>query len=102
MANRLDLQTTLEKILGSSNVYYQPPASKTIKYPAIVYSKSNVNNTYANNATYSRYNSYEIIVIDYKPDNPVIEKLLDLPYCSFSRHYVADNLHHDALRLSKY
>ena len=102
MANRLDLQTMLEKLLGSTNVYYQPPASVKLKYPAIVYSKAGIGKKYANNATYSRSNSYEIIVIDYKPDNPVIDKLLDIPYCSFSGHYVADNLHHDALKLSKF
>ena len=102
MANRLTLHDTMTKLLGSQNVYYQPPASTKMKYPAIVYSRSNINEKYANNAIYSRYNSYDIIVIDNLPDNPVIEKLLDLPYCSHSRHYVSDNLHHDVLKLSKF
>ena len=37
MANRLDLQALLEDLLGSRNVYYQPPESVKMNYPAIVY-----------------------------------------------------------------
>lgn len=99
MATRLSLQAELERLLGSSNVYYQPPASVKMKYPAIVYSKSNIDDKYANDKSYSRSHMYEVIVIDYNPDNKVIDELLELPYCRFSRHYVSDNLHHDALTL---
>ena len=99
MADRLDLQRTLEQILGSSNVYYQPPASVVMKYPAIVYSKKNIEDGHANNKPYLRDYRYEIIVIDKQPDNDAINKLLELPYCSFSTHYTADNLHHDVLNL---
>lgn len=99
MASRLKLQTLLEKLLGSRNVYYQPPESVKMEYPAIVYSKSNVKSTFANNAAYSLLRRYEITVIDRKPDNEVIDRLLNLPYCSFDRHYRSDNLNHDTLTL---
>lgn len=99
MANRLELQSKLEELLGSKNVYYQPPASVTMQYDAIKYSRKNIESRYANNAAYSLLNCYEIIVIARRPDNPVIEKLLALPYCSFDRSYKADNLNHDVLTL---
>lgn len=99
MANRLRLQSELEKLLGSRNVYYQPPESIKMEYPAIVYSKTNIKSTFADDAAYSFSRCYEIIVIDTKPDNSVIDKLLNLPYCSFNRHYKADNLNHDVLTL---
>lgn len=99
MATRLELQTKLEELLGSRNVYYQPPASKQMEYPAIKYSKSDIQSRFANGSTYSLLNCYEIIVIDRKPDNAVINKLLNLPYCSFDRHYASDNLNHDVLTL---
>lgn len=99
MASRLELQTTLEEMLGSRNVYYQSPASVQMRYPAIRYSKSNIQSTYADNSRYSKMTRYEIIVIDKSPDNPVIDKLLELPYCSYDRHYVSDNLNHDSLTL---
>ena len=99
MADRLDLQSILEELLESRNVYYQPPESTKMQYDAIKYSKKNIVSRYANNTTYSMMDCYELIVIAAKPDHPVIKKLLALPYCSFDRHYVADNLNHDVLTL---
>lgn len=99
MASRLQLQTLLEELLESENVYYQPPSSKKMEYDAIRYSKSNIQSTYANDSKYSNMNRYEIIVISRKPDHPVIDKLLALPYCSFDRHYTAENLNHDVFTL---
>lgn len=99
MGSRLELQTKLEELLGSKNVYYQPPASCRMEYPAIKYSKSDIQSRFANGSAYSLSNRYELIVIDRKPDNVVINKLLSLPYCSFDRHYASDNLNHDVLTL---
>ena len=54
----------------------------------------------ANNSTYLLTNRYEVIVIDKKPDNVVIEKmLLTFLYSSYDRHYKADNLNHDVLTI---
>lgn len=99
MASRQELQTKLEELLGSRNVYYQPPESKKMQYDAIRYSKKKMNIKYANNALYTKMNCYEITVIARIPDNPVIDKLLELPYCVFDRHYESDNLNHDVFTL---
>lgn len=99
MASRLELQSVLEELLGSRNVYYQPPESTKMSYPAIRYNKKEIRSRYADDSKYSKKSSYEIIVIDRNPDNTVIDKLLTLPYCSFERHYKADNLNHDVLAL---
>ena len=99
MASRLELQTKFEELLGSRNVYYQPPESISMNYPAIVYSRDEIDKKSANNSTYLLTNRYEIIVIDRLPDNPVIEKLIRLPMCNYERSYKADNLNHDVLTL---
>lgn len=99
MSNRTNLQATLERILGSRNVYYQPPESVKITYPAIVYSRDDVVSQHADDMKYIHTNRYEIIVIDKRPDNEAIDKILELPLSSFNRHYTADNLHHDVLTL---
>ena len=99
MSNRTNLQADLERILGSRNVYYQPPESVKINYPAIIYSCSDIDVRHANDKTYMMTKRYEIIVIDKKPDNSVIDTLLQLPLCSYDRHYVSDNLYHDVLTL---
>ena len=99
MASRESLHEMLKDMLGSSNVYYQPPESEKMEYPAIRYSKSNIESRYANDTKYSLMDRYEIIVIAKRPDHPVIKKLLMLPYCSYDRPYVSDNLNHDVLTL---
>ena len=99
MTSRLELQSKLEELLGSRNVYYQPPENLKMSYPAIVYSKARPDVKRANDQIYLQKNRYEIIVISKSPDNPVIDKLIGLPYCSYDRNYVSDNLHHDVFTL---
>lgn len=99
MARRLELQEKLEELLGSRNVYYQPPETIKMEYPAIVYSKSNVASRFADDTVYSATTSYEVTVIDRRPDNPVIDKLLQMQYCSYNRNYKAENLEHDVLTI---
>ena len=41
MAQRLILQSALEAILGSRNVYFQPPSGFQMQYPCIVYTLDN-------------------------------------------------------------
>ena len=99
MSSRLELQTKLEELLGSRNVYYQSPESVKMEYPAIVYSKEKIDTKNANNSIYLKRVRYLLIVISKKPDDPVIDKLLEMPYCSYDRQYKSDNLNHDVLTL---
>ena len=100
MGDRLDLQTTLETLLGSRNVYFQPPSSIKMSYPAIVYSRKNVTLLRANDNIYSQLPEYELTLIDPDPDSEFIEKLLQLPYCRFDRHFTSDNLNHDVFSIN--
>ena len=99
MADRVELQSLLEELLGSKNVYYRAPEGIKMSYPAIKYSKSTIRKDYANDRAYSMRDCYQLIVIAKLPDHPVIKKLLELPYCSYDRYYVADNLNHDVLTI---
>ena len=99
MASRLDLQTKFEEILGSRNVYYQPPASVKMQYPAIVYRRKGIDTRFANNVVYMHSTSYEVVLIDKNPDSEFIDKILRLPYCSYDRHYTSDNLNHDVFTI---
>ena len=99
MADRLELQSLLEEMLDSRNVYYMPPESIKMQYDAIRYAKQDIRKVHANNGAYSMKDMYELTVIAKLPDHPVIKKLLALPYCSYNRHYTADNLHHDVLTI---
>lgn len=99
MGSRLDLQTKLETLLGNQNVYYQPPASVRMNYPAIVYYRSNIENRHADDDVYMQAYFYEVIVIDEDPDSEVVENISKLPGCRFDRHYTSDNLNHDVFTL---
>ena len=99
MGTRLELQTMLETLLGSRNVYFQPPASVKMSYPAIVYSRSNIVNTHANDNVYLQDRAYRVTVVDKDPDSPLVDLVSKLPLCSFQQHYTADNLNHDVFLL---
>ena len=96
---RLDLQTLLENLINCDHVYYQPPSNLQMKYPAIRFSRSDIENKFADNSVYAQQHAYEIIVIDKDPDSEIVEKVSKLPTARFERHYVADNLNHDVFQL---
>lgn len=100
MASRLNLQKELEEILGSRNVYFQPPESLKLKYPCIVYSLEGVDKRNANNSMYKGVNRYNIVTIDADPDSTIYMRILEhFPMCSFDRSYVSDNMNHNSLTL---
>lgn len=94
MHDRLDLHEELCKILGSRNVYFQPPVSVSMKYPAIVYERDNIRNSHADDGVYKQSLVYSVTVIDFDPDSEIVDKISKLPKCSFSRHFTSDNLNH--------
>lgn len=99
MTNRLELHEYLCEILQSCNVYFQPPESVKMNYPAIVYSRNNIENTFADDSVYTQNNEYQIIVIDKNPDSEYVKSISKLPMCRFNRHYISDNLNHDIFTL---
>lgn len=95
MNRREELHEILCETLGSRNVYFQPPESIKMQYPAIVYSRDDIDNNFANNSVYMQSLAYSIIVIDSDPDSEVVDRVSKLPRCQYDRHYKADNLNHD-------
>lgn len=95
MSSRTQLHEELVTLLGSRNVYYQPPESIKMHYPAIVYSRSDINNKYANNKFYLQHDAYQITVIDFDPDSEIVRKMSQFPMTEFNRHFTSDNLNHD-------
>lgn len=96
---RIELQQLLEKITGSKHVYFQPPESYKMTYPAIVYSRSKIKNLKANDHNYISRTSYEVLVISKDPDCEWIDAINDLPFCEHQSHFVSDSLNHDKFLL---
>lgn len=99
MGRRLDLHEILCEILGSRNVYFQPPTGFQMKYPCIVYDRSKIDTRYAENVPYAHFNRYSVTVIDRDPESEIPYKIADLPKCAHDRQFVNDNLYHDVFTL---
>lgn len=97
--SRERLSIILHEILGNDNVYYQPPESIKINYPAIVYSREKISNMFANDSVYKQDRAYTITVIDKNPDSEIVEQISRLPMCKFDRHFTFGNLNHDVFIL---
>ena len=96
---RLELSKILRGLIESDNVYFQPPPSVEMKYPAIVYEREKIESTNADNTKYLKHVRYMLKYISRNPDDEMVFKLSDLPYCSHQRRYVADGLYHDVFEL---
>ena len=94
MNRRAALDAMLKEIEGV-HVYYQPPASVQMVYPAIRYERARVDNWHADNNPYMHAVGYELTVIDRNPDSPIVDFISRLPKCRWNRHYTANNLNHD-------
>lgn len=94
MESRLTLHKILKKILGTDNVYFQPPESIKLSYPCIIYNLDGTDNLIADNSNYIKNKKYEITLIHKDPDNDIWEKIENLEYCKFNNSFTNDNLYH--------
>lgn len=88
-----DLQAVIEKE-ARRHVYFQPPSNIRIAYPCIVYSLSDIDSKFADNMPYMHQRKYSLTIMDKNPDSMIVDKVAQLPRCSFDRAYTADNLYH--------
>jgi hypothetical protein len=94
LPHRLEIQSLLEEILGSSEVHFQQPSSDEMIYPAILYTQDFESVQFASNLPYRRDKRWQVTVIDRNPDSLIPDKIGDLPSSRFDRRYPKDNLHH--------
>lgn len=99
MGQRLELQTILEDLLGTRQVYFQPPANVQMEYPCIVYERDAARTRFAGNTPYRYTKRYQVTIIDQDPDSDIPDKVAALPMCLFNRHFAANNLNHDVFNI---
>lgn len=97
MAQRLDLHAILKAIVP--NVYFQPPASTTMKYPCIRYERTNIRSRSADNSPYLHVKEYTLTVIDENPDSTIPDAVSKLSRCTFDRAYKITGLNHDVFNI---
>lgn len=95
MANRLQLQKDLVNLLGSKNVYYDPPETIKLQYPCFIYQSDIPYDVKANNRSYMYVKRYSITYVDTNPDNDMTVRLLTtFGHISAGNPYTSDGLHH--------
>ena len=99
MANRADLDRELRTLLGSNNVYFQPPESTKLKFDCFVYRLSGANVVSADNDIYLYNREYALTFITKNPDNPLIDEIpkyfaKKLKICRLNSYFTSDNLNH--------
>lgn len=100
MKGRLKVHNKLLDVLGSSNVYFQPPEASKIKYPAIIYNLSDYTHRQADNRNYVNSERYTVTYIHKDPDSDLVSKMSDnFKMCRFDRRYVQNNLYHDVFSI---
>lgn len=95
MNNRLELQKTFEELIGSRNVYFQPPSNVHMNYPCIVYFRESYDTEHANDKVYKSVSRYKVTYIDPDPDSIVPLTLLGkFSMISPRTSFASDNLNH--------
>lgn len=92
--SRLKLHVILVALLGSNNVYYQPPSTLKMQYPCIVYEQDALDRSFADNVPYRSTKRYQVTIIDRNPDSLISEKVSALPLSAFVRRFTNDQLNH--------
>lgn len=100
MDRRLKLHEELCDILGSRNVYFQPPESLKLKYPCIIYDRAHGDTQFADDRPYTFEMSYDLTLVDEDPDSNLIEDIAShFSMCVHDNHFTVDNLNHDVFRI---
>lgn len=100
MAARLELHEKLCEVLGSKDVYYQPPESIKLRYPCIIYERSKTNIRYADNNIYNTVKSYDLTVVYKNADSDLHDRILaSFRMIQHDRSFKNDNLYHDVFKL---
>lgn len=99
MDRREELHQILKDILGSNNVYFQPPKSVMLDYPCIVYKRSDIYSIKADNINYLNRVRYTLTLIGDNPESDLVKELLEIPMCSYDRFFTSDGLNHDVFSL---
>lgn len=94
-SRRLELHEKLVELLGSRNVYFQPPETLKLKFPCIIYNYELGDTIKANDRNYRIYDRYQITYVTKDPEDSKIDEFLEaFQMINHDRHFTSDNLNH--------
>lgn len=92
--SRIELHHKLESVLGSNNVFFDPPESFKLRYPCIVYYLEGFSDISADNVTYNRQRVYNMTYISPTAEDPIADDLANLRFCRLNRPFTVSDLYH--------
>lgn len=98
---RKELRKILSDTTGipENRVYFNPPSKDKLIYPCIIYERDIGNSKFADNKPYAFRIRYAITLINKDHTADIIEKIAELPMCTYDRPYKADGLFHDVFTM---
>lgn len=99
MASRLDFHTFLLALLGSNNVYFQPPESIRLSYPCIIYHRRKIDTSHADNKPYLLKDAYRVVLIESDPDSPLPKQVASVETAFHEQFFTKDGLNHNVFSI---
>lgn len=96
---RLELHRKLVALLGSPNVYHQPPENLALRFPAIIYSRTDYDVAHADDIPYHVTRQWQVSVVSQEPSNAIVDALMKWPMTTFKASYVVDRMRHDVVNI---
>lgn len=100
-SKRLEFHEVLCSLLGTRNVYYQPPENVKMVYPAIVYELNRFDIYFAEDSIYRSNVSFKVTLITKDPVSRTVSELMRLPYSSMSSFFRSEGLNHFVFNIYK-
>lgn len=92
-----DLRSRLIEVTGLKYIYTRPPSR--LQYPCILISLDNKTFDHADDTKYFTHNRYSLQIISEDDTDIFVDEILALPYTSYDRSFIADNLNHTNLTI---
>ena len=96
---RLEFHSILESLPGVVKAWYQRPPKNNMNLDNCILYTGKPGIRYADNHAYLKGTYYTVTFIHSDPDSETVDAILGLQYCSFDRHFISDDLHHDVFNI---
>ena len=97
---RIQLGILLKTLLGSENIYFQPPTNTQLRYPCFLYTLNDLPNKKANNNKYIRNLSFIVTYISKTPDLERIQQIHQSEGFEYQRSYTTEGLNHTVFKIT--
>ena len=99
--DRLKLhQELVDVVNGDAKIYFQPPSGQNLSYPCVIYERSGLQVTNADDSKYLKQSIWNLTVITKDPDSELPDKIFSyFLHSSYDQVFVNDHLYHHVMTI---